>query len=63
METVMAVINWFKDNAGQFAVVITSVIGTASLIVKLTPTQKDDTILAKIVAFLSKFIALNTPPK
>jgi len=27
--------------------------------VKLTPSQKDDAILGKIIAFLGKYIALN----
>ena len=43
----------------QIFSVITSVIGTASIIVKLTPSTKDDQILAKIKAFVGKFIALN----
>ncbi len=34
-------------------------IGLASIIVKLTPTLKDDTILKNIIKFVGKFIALN----
>lgn len=52
-------IAWFGANWGQVATVIAYVIAIASIVVKLTPTQKDDTILAKIVAFLGKYIALN----
>jgi hypothetical protein len=40
-----------------------ALVGFASFIVKLTPTQKDDKILAKIVHFVSKFIALNDKDK
>ena len=44
--------------------IICYVIAAATVIVKLTPTQKDDAVLGKIVAFLSKYIALNpTNPK
>lgn len=59
MDSIMAVVNWVKDNWVTIASLIASIIGVASIIVKLTPTQKDDTILAKIIAFLSKYIALN----
>ena len=48
------VINW-----QNIAKVISSIIGVASIIVKLTPTLKDDNILLPIVKFIGKFIALN----
>ena len=38
--------------------IVTGTIAVASLIVKLTPTQKDDTVLAKIIDVL-KVIGLN----
>ena len=47
------------ENWAAIAQIVTSIIGTASLVVKLTPTLKDDTILKKIVKFVGKFIALN----
>lgn len=34
-------------------------IGLASIIVKLTPTLKDDTFLKNVIRFTGKFIALN----
>ena len=40
--------------------VITYVIAATSIIVKLTPTLKDDNFFLPIVRFLGKFIALNT---
>jgi len=46
-------------NWKQIAEVIAAVIGLASIIVKLTPTLKDDNILLPIIKFISKFIALN----
>lgn len=50
--------NYITENWTQIIAVITSVVTTASLIVKLTPTPEDDTILAKIVAVLN-VLALN----
>jgi hypothetical protein len=34
-------------------------IGVASVIVKITPTLKDDTILKEIIRFVGKFMAWN----
>ena len=59
MEQITSLIGWFTSHAGQLAAIVTSVIGTATLIVKMTPTQSDDNVLARIVAFISKWIALN----
>ena len=39
--------------------VIAYIIAGATIIVKLTPTPKDDAVLAKIIGFLGKYIALN----
>jgi hypothetical protein len=36
-----------------------AIVGLASIIVKLTPTLKDDTILLNITKFVAKYIALN----
>jgi hypothetical protein len=36
-----------------------AIIGAASIIVKLTPTLKDDTILLNIIKFVAKYLALN----
>ena len=59
MEIVLAIIEWFKANGVQLLTIYTSIIGAASIIVKLTPTTKDDAIIEKIKAFVAKFIALN----
>lgn len=44
---------------GDIAIVISSVIAIASVIVKFTPTTKDNEILDKIIKFVGKYIALN----
>jgi hypothetical protein len=57
---IMAIVTWFQGHWVDIISIVTSIIGIASIIVKLTPTQNDDAILAKIIAFLSKYVALNT---
>jgi len=61
MEKILELVKWFQLNWGQIASAIAMLIGAASVIVKLTPTLKDDNILLPIVKFLSKYIAINTP--
>jgi len=58
---IMAVVQWFQANWGNIASTIAYIIAAASIIVKLTPTLKDDDVLLKIIKFISKYIALNTP--
>jgi hypothetical protein len=55
----MEIVNWLSANWKDLAQVIAMVIGIASVIVRLTPTLKDDNILLPIVKFLGKYIALN----
>lgn len=54
--------DWVKaiiDNWAKIAEAIAAIIGAASVIVKLTPSLKDDNILLPIVKFLGKYVALN----
>jgi hypothetical protein len=55
----MDIVNWIISHWTDIAGVIASVIGTASIIVRLTPTLKDDNILLPIIKFIGKYIALN----
>lgn len=50
----------YADDAAR---IIAYVIAIASIIVKLTPTLRDDTVLLKITKFVSKHIALNRKTK
>ena len=59
METIMLIVNWVRANGADLALVVVQVIGVASIVVKLTPTPKDDAILGKIKKVIAKFIALN----
>jgi hypothetical protein len=54
-----AIVTWFTTHWADIASVIAYIIAAATVIVKITPTLKDDTILQKIVAFVGKYIALN----
>jgi len=49
--------------AKEITAIIAYIIAIASVIVKLTPTLKDDTFLLKVVKFVSKHIALNRKTK
>lgn len=45
--------NWIIEHWKDVLAVIGGIVSVASLIVKLTPTQKDDNVLAKIIKFLA----------
>lgn len=44
---------WIVQHWKDILAIIGGVVTVASLIVKLTPTQKDDNVLAKIIKFLA----------
>jgi len=44
---------------GDYVIMYSGFVMLASWIVKMTPTQKDDKILGKILKFLGRFIAVN----
>lgn len=52
-------IDYIVHNWKNISEAIAAIIGAASIIVKLTPSLKDDNILLPIIKFVSKFIALN----
>lgn len=58
METIGAVFAWIATNYETIIGGVLATIGGLSIIAKLTPTPKDDEILAKIVKVLD-FLALN----
>ena len=55
----MEIVQWVASNYTSLLQILAMAIGVASVIVKLTPTLKDDNILLPIVKFLGKYIALN----
>lgn len=48
------------NNVDSVFTVIGYVVSAATIIVKLTPTTKDDTVLEKVVNFLDYFSVVNT---
>ena len=55
----MNVVNWTVEHWTDIVAIYLGLIGVASIIVKLTPTLRDDTVLKTIIRFVSKYIALN----
>lgn len=45
--------DWIIAHWKDILAIIGGVVTVASIVVKLTPTQKDDTVLAKIIKILS----------
>ena len=60
MINLQIVIKWFIDNWFELSGAIGMIVTGASIIIKLTPTLKDDNAFLPIVKFIAKFIALNT---
>jgi len=57
--------NWLLEHYDEILAIIGGVVSVATIVVKLTPTPKDDAALAKVISFLSKFslIKAHTEPK
>ena len=51
--------NWIIEHFKDVLEIIGAVVSLATLIVALTPTQKDDNVLAKVIKFLSVIGLLN----
>ena len=59
MEKITEIVQWILTHWREILQVIAEIIAAATIIVKLTPTLKDDNIFLPIVKFLGKYIALN----
>ena len=57
---VSAIIAWVTGNWGQVLDFYLKLIGIASIVVKFTPSLKDDDVLKGVVRFVGKYLALNT---
>lgn len=55
----MEVVNWIVAHYDELIAIYLGLVGVASIIVKLTPTLKDDTVLKDIIRFIGRYIALN----
>lgn len=56
-------INWIQTNGKDILAIIGGVVTVASIIVKLTPTQQDDAVLAKIISILAALSLFNPDGK
>ena len=54
------IINFIQTHWDEILAIVGGIISTASIIVKLTPTTKDDKILKYIIGLLAKFSIFNT---
>lgn len=54
------IINFFQNHYTDLLAILGGIISIATIIVKLTPTTKDDAILSKIINLLEKFSLVNT---
>ncbi len=53
------IINWFGENGQGVLAVIGAAVTLATAIVKLTPTPKDDAVLAKVIGVLAALSLVN----
>ena len=50
---------YIAEHSAELLQILGAVVSVATLIVKLTPTQKDDNFLAKVIKILSAFSLCN----
>jgi hypothetical protein len=53
------VYNWCVAHIDEIIEIYLGLVGVASIIVKLTPSLKDDNVLKNVIRFVGKYIALN----
>lgn len=54
---------WITNHWKDILAIIGGIVTTASVIVKLTPTQKDDNVLSKIITILAALSLFNPDGK
>lgn len=62
MDTIVPAIQFAADHYKEAFAVIGALVTAATIVVKLTPTQKDDAILAKVVSVLNYFSVIEAKP-
>jgi len=60
MEIITNIITWVQQNWVNIASIYAGIVTVASIIVKMTPTLKDDDTLLAIIKWVAKYLALNT---
>lgn len=54
------IISFIQNHWDELLAIVGGVVSVASIIVKLTPTTKDDNVLNTIINFLAKLSIVNT---
>lgn len=54
----MDIINWIWNNSTEILLAITSLVTAASIIVRMTPSVKDDEAVGKVMKWV-EWVALN----
>lgn len=54
------ILNFIQMHYDEILAIIGGIVSIATIIVKLTPTTKDDEVLDKIIKILAKFSLVNT---
>jgi len=60
MEWITKIVTYVQTNWADIVSIYLQIIGAASIIVKLTPSIRDDDVLKGIIRFIGKYLALNT---
>lgn len=55
----MEIITWFTAHLDEILSVYAGLVAVASIIVRWTPTLRDDSALLAVVKFLGRYVALN----
>jgi hypothetical protein len=55
----MEIITWFTAHWDEILAVYAGLVAVASIIVRWTPTLRDDSALLAVVKFLGRYVALN----
>lgn len=53
--------DWINANWTNILAIYGAIVALATVIVKVTPTTRDDEILGKVIAVLNVFSTVNTP--
>jgi len=56
---ISGIISYITSNWANIIELWLKIIGVASIIVKITPSLKDDDVLKNIIRFAGKYLALN----
>lgn len=53
---------WLMENYGDLAALLLALLGVGEIVVRLTPTQKDDGMMERIGSFVRKVLDLLKMP-